>query len=252
LQAGLNCADFILGSTCEGGLVLLSTLSRACSLPCRILALKDLGFPLHCIAEALEEGVSADTIRGMLMLRRIEQEDRVQEEVERLARLKARLRLIERDGTMTNDVVLKELAPQWIASVRETIPSYRSIGILFGTLYGTLGSLAAEGLGVALFHDQDFKEESIDVEVGVCQKQAIPVSDPLATHQLPAATVASVVHNGAFNCIAEAYETLLKWVEDNGYRKTGPARELFLQISAPVSRDDESYVTEIQVPVKKN
>jgi DNA-binding transcriptional MerR regulator len=46
----------------------------------RILALKDLGFPLNRVAEALDEGVTADALRGMLMLRRGEQEDRVQEE----------------------------------------------------------------------------------------------------------------------------------------------------------------------------
>jgi DNA-binding transcriptional MerR regulator len=216
----------------------------------RILVLKDLGFPLDRIAEALEEGVSADAIRGMLMVRRIEQEHRVQEEGDRLARLEARLRLIEREGIMTHDVVLKELAPQWIASIRETIPDYRTIGVLFGKLYGALGSLGAEGLAVALFHDQDFRDH-IDAEVGLYLKQATLVSEPLATYLLPAATVASVVHHGAFNRISEAYEALLHWVEANGYRKAGPTRELFLLTSQPVSRNDESNVTEIQVPVGK-
>jgi DNA-binding transcriptional MerR regulator len=36
----------------------------------RILALRDLGFPLDRIGEALEEGISADSLRGMLLLRR--------------------------------------------------------------------------------------------------------------------------------------------------------------------------------------
>ena len=133
----------------------------------RILALKDLGFPLNRIADAIHEGVTADTLRGMLMLRRIEQEGLVQEEQERLARLKARLRLIELEGLMTNEVVLKDLPPQWIASMRETIPAYRTISRLFGKLYGVLGPLGLEGMGVALFHDKEFKDQDIDAEVGV-------------------------------------------------------------------------------------
>lgn len=218
----------------------------------RILALRDLGFPLSRIADAIDEGVTADALRGMLMLRRIEQEGLVHEEEERLVRLKGRLRLIEMEGRMTNEVVLKDVPPQWIASMRENIPAYRMIGRLFGKLYGVLGPLGLDGLGVALFHDKEFKEQDIDAEVGVYLKSAVPAHEPLRVYQLPKATVASVVHHGAFNRVGEAYEALLRWIEANGYRPASPAREIFLHLSQPVARDDESNVVEIQVPVKKN
>jgi DNA-binding transcriptional MerR regulator len=218
----------------------------------RILALKDLGFPLSRIADAIEEGVTADALRGMLMLRRIEQEGLVHEEEERLIRLKARLRLIEMEGRMTSEVVLKEVPPQWIASMRENIPAYRMIGRLFGKLYGMLGPLGLEGLGVALFHDKEFKEQNIDAEVGIYLKSPLPAPETLRVYQLPKATVASVVHHGAFNRIGEAYEALLRWIEASGYQPACPAREIFLHLSQPVCRDDESNVTEIQVPVEKS
>jgi DNA-binding transcriptional MerR regulator len=70
----------------------------------RILALKDLGFPLDQVAEALDEGLSADALRGMLMLRRAEQEEQLREKSERLTRLKALLRLIEQAGICVGDV----------------------------------------------------------------------------------------------------------------------------------------------------
>jgi effector-binding domain-containing protein len=152
---------------------------------------------------------------------------------------------------MTNDVVLKDVPPQWIASMREKIPAYRMIGMLFGKLYGVIGPLGLEGLGVALFHDSEFKDQDIDAEVGIYLKAAVPAPGPLAVYQLPQATVASVIHHGAFNRVSEAYESLLRWIESNGYRPTGPAREIFLQLSQPVSRNDESNITEIQVPVAK-
>lgn len=217
----------------------------------RILALKDLGFTLDHIAAALDEGINADTLRGMLLLRRTEQQERVEEEVERLARLEARLRLIELEGYMTNEVLLKEVAPQWIASLRETIPAYRTIGALFGKLYGALGPLAAEGPGVALLHDTEYKDHDVDAEAGVYLKQARSVSEPFRTYQLPSAIVASTVHHGAFDSIGAAYGSLLRWIETNGYRPAGPTRELFLHVSVPVTREDTSNVTEIQVPVVK-
>jgi len=46
----------------------------------RTLALRDLRFPLDRIGKALEEGVSADSLRGMLLLRQLEQEKQVDEE----------------------------------------------------------------------------------------------------------------------------------------------------------------------------
>lgn len=217
----------------------------------RILALKDLGFPLDRIAHALEEGVTADALRGMLRLREAEQEARVQQETERLARLRARLRLIEQEEMMASEVVLKDLGPQWIVSMREVIPGFRTIGTLFGKLYGALGALGSQGVAAAIFHDEEFQEEAVDVEVGVYVKQAVSVSKPLVVRELPAVTSASIVHHGAFNQIAEAYQAVLHWIDANGYRQAGLARELFLQVSQPASRDDESNVAEIQVPVEK-
>lgn len=217
----------------------------------RILALKDLGFPLERIAEAIEAGVTSDALRGMLMLREAEQQARVQEETERLNRLRARLRLIELEGIMASEVVLKDLGSQWIVSIREVIPGFRTVGTLFGKLYGALGPLGSEGLAAAVFHDEEFKEHAVDVEVGVCLKKAVSVSKPLSVRELPAVTAASIVHHGAFSRIGEAYQAVLHWIDANGYRQAGPARELFLHVSQPASREDESNVTEIQVPVEK-
>ena len=173
----------------------------------RILALRDLGFPLDRIGEALEEGVSADALRGMLLLRRVEQEKQVDAETERLNRLKALIHLIDKEGRMTNDVIMKEVEPQWIVSLREHIPAYRVVGQLIGKLYGLLGPLGGQGMGVVLLHDHEYKEQNVDVEAGVCLKQPAEVQVPLRCYQLPAATVASVVHHGASTALAKRIQT---------------------------------------------
>jgi DNA-binding transcriptional MerR regulator len=108
----------------------------------RILALRDLGFPLDRIGEALDEGVSADALRGMLLLRRVEQEKQVDEETERLNRLKALIHLIDKEGRMTNDVIMKEVEPQWIVSLREHIPAYRVVGQLMANSMACLARSA--------------------------------------------------------------------------------------------------------------
>ena len=217
----------------------------------RILALRDLGFPLDRIGDALKEGVSAEALRGMLLLRQVEQQKQVEREAERLNRLKAVLSLIEKEGRLSNDVILKDLEPKWIVSLRESIPAYRVVGQLIGKLHALLAPLGVEGLGVGLLHDREYQEENVDVEAGVYLKEPVAVKPPLCCYQLPALTVASVVHRGAFSRIGEAYMDLLGWVEANSYHLAGPTRELFLHVNPPVSRDDSSNVTEIQVPVRK-
>jgi len=217
----------------------------------RILALKDLGFPLEKIAQALKDGVSSDALRGMLMLRQAEQEQRVREENDRLLRLNALLRLIDHEGLRAGEVVLKDLPPQEIASIRDVIASPRQIGELFARLYHALGPAAPQGLGIALWHDAEHKDQELDVEAGISIKQPIQAAAPIAVRELPAANVASIVHHGAFSRIGEAYLALLHWMDANEYRSAGPMRQVFHRVSMPASRDDESNVTEIQVPVER-
>lgn len=217
----------------------------------RILALKDLGFSLDQIARVLNGNVTGDQLRGMLILREAEQQERVAEEQDRLARLQARLSLIEKENTMSNDVVIKEVRPQWIASVREVIPSYPAVGRLYGAIVEALSPNMPTGIPVAIWHDLEHKEKDVDAEAGFYLKQPIPAPGNVKVHELPSATVASIIHKGAYNRLSEAYDSLLRWIGNNGYRVAAPIRELYLQNSQPVRQDDESYVTEIQVPVTK-
>jgi effector-binding domain-containing protein len=149
-------------------------------------------------------------------------------------------------------VVLKSVPKQWIASVREVIPAYNTVGSLYAKVSAGLGpSMSACQYGVALWHDPEFKETNVDAEAGFYLKQEVPPTNGVDVHELPEATMASTIHNGAYRRLPEAYDPLLRWVAENGYQVSGPIRELYLKISMPVHQDDESYVTEIQVPVSK-
>lgn len=218
----------------------------------RILALKDFGFSLEEIAKLLREGVTGEQMRGMLKLQQTEQQRRVEEEGDRLSRINSRIRLIERENDMSYDVVLKTLPKQKIASVRETIPDYNQVGSLYGKVAAGLGpGMASVEVAVALWHDREYKEKDVDAEAGFYLKQNVPANGGVRAYELEETTAACTVHNGAYRRLNEAYDPLLKWVAENGYQIAGPARELYLHMTKPVRQDDESYVTEIQVPVKK-
>lgn len=219
----------------------------------RILALKDLGFALEQIGQVLDGGVSAEELRGMLRLRQAEQSARVQQESERLTRLQATLRLIEQESTMGQDVVLKEIGPQWIASVRAVLPNYAAVGTLYGEVWGLLGPAACpSGLPVAIWHDPEYKETDVDGEAGWYLQKPVEPAGRVKVYQLPACTAASIIHAGSFQTLNSSYTALAAWIDSNGYSPAGPARELYLKIGQQVRHDDESYITEIQIPVGKN
>src|ERR1700683_828124 len=91
----------------------------------RIIALKDLGFPLQRGRAILAEQVSAAELRGMLKLRRAEIHDQIEAETTRLARIEARLLTIEDEARIPLDgVVIKRLAPVRVGELTGTAAGY--------------------------------------------------------------------------------------------------------------------------------
>lgn len=216
----------------------------------RILVLKDLGFSLDEISKSLD-GIAPHELREMVAARRTEQELRVREEQERLARLETQIKFMEQESTMSADVVIKNVNPEWIVSVRETITNYPSVGALYPKVFAQAGGTCASGLPIAIWHDMEHKEKDVDAEAGFLLKQPLEKHGTANLYELPAATVASYMHKGAYNRLDQAYQNVLLWVEENHYRIAGPFRELYHYCSQPVRQDDESYVTELQIPVEK-
>lgn len=218
----------------------------------RILAFKDLGFSLDQIARLLDEDLPAAQIRGMLRMKQAEIQDRMQEERERLGRVEARLRQIEQEGEMSkHEVVIKQVEPQLAAGVRDVVPAYSDIRQLYDEVFAHLGRHGADGLVAAIWHDEEHKERDVDAEAVVFLKDRVPESGRVKVRELPAATMASAVHHGAYETLDRAYAAVVQWIEANGYRIVGSPRELYLHCPPPIRQDDESYVTEIQFPVEK-
>jgi len=75
--------------------------------------------------------------------------------------------------------------------------------------------------------------------------------EQVKVYELPAVEkMACVVHHGSYDDLGQAYMDLLAWIETNGYRITGPNRDVYLR-GPESSGDPTTYVTEVQVPVEK-
>jgi DNA-binding transcriptional MerR regulator len=220
----------------------------------RILALKDLGLSLDQIAQLLKDDLSPDQIRGMLRLKQAEIHEQVQEERTRLMRVEWRLRRIEQEETMpTQEVVLKKIPAQTVASVRAIVPNYSEAGNLLGEVFAHLGQhrISPAGPPIGIYYDEEYREQDVEVEMAVPLTGSAPPSDWVKSRELPTVDeMACIIHEGAFDTLAGTYGQLMGWVEASGYRIAGPIREVYVQWAGP-DGDPSTNLTEIQLPVEK-
>jgi effector-binding domain-containing protein len=150
------------------------------------------------------------------------------------------------------NVVLKETPRQTIASIWDTIPAYGDVGKLYGELFPTLGRRFVRFAGppLSIYHDPEYKQTDVDVEAAVPVQGKPKEVGRIKVRELEPGTVASTVHKGPFEGIGGAYDAVMKWVEANGYRASGPAREVYIK-SMGQAKSPEDYVTEVQIPVAK-
>jgi DNA-binding transcriptional MerR regulator len=220
----------------------------------RILAFKDLGFSLEQVACLLEDNLPPDDLRGMLRLKHNELRQQVDEGLNRLERLEARLRLIEQEDHQPDyEVVVKPVGPLRIASVRGAIASYWDEGPLWGKLFRQLNQtgIKASEPYLSLYHSA---EPDIDVEACAPLSPNVGTVQDISIRTLPAVEhMASTIHRGSFSGLAGAYAALLKWVDLNGYHIDGPDRSIYLRLPEDgQSRQDPNAITEMQVPISKN
>ena len=216
----------------------------------RLLALKDLGLSLSQIDHMLQEDLSADQLRDMLLQKQVELEDHARDIRERIARVGARLSLIEMEDKMPDyEVVIKTVDPVLVASSQEAIPDYETIGPVMGRLYNGVAAHIVKhkgqfaGPGITVWH------ENLKAEATLPIKKTIPEGDGVKVHELPGDQMACLIHHGGFEGFPRAYQAGVQWIEANGYEITGPNREVYLQFRP--DGNPENYVTEIQFPVAK-
>jgi DNA-binding transcriptional MerR regulator len=232
----------------------------------RILALRDLGFSLEQITGLLDEELPPEQLLGMLKLKRAEIEQQVKAEQLRLERLEARInQMKEESGHAAFDVVLREVGPELVATYREVAADDERIQYMFDeveTFVAEQDDARADRPPFAIYHDAEYREKEIDVEVAVPLKFPIPGTELIHVRELPGIPQAAcVVHTGHYSTLYQAYNALLGWIQANAYRMNGPIREVYLRYAADglgfdlpptyLTKDSHQFVTELQLAVEK-
>lgn len=224
----------------------------------RILAFKELGLTLDQIGRMLEAEVSDEEIHGMLLLKKAELEQTLQEGLQRLRSVEARLQQNLRPGNAP-DVVLKSVPAQLFLSTRAIFPSPEELLQLVQQMQHLLPSKVAErtlGSLAGIVYTDGFTLTNNDVELGFLLKK--PVEAPISLsedyvlrmRELPAIkTMATAVQTGGSDLVFIALGRIGQWIEANGYRIAGPYREIGFEL--PDSDTLDEMVVEIQMPIEK-
>src|SRR5262249_54104196 len=144
--------------------------------------------------------LSPARMQEMLLEKRDELEQRIREGESQLAGIDRALKQIERDGEVpTYEIALKSVEPQLVASVRSVISSYEDASYLFDELYRHVQDHGARGNWAAIWHNCDIEGESIDCEALILLKGRIPGDKRVRVYELPATTMACIIHQGGDN-----------------------------------------------------
>lgn len=221
----------------------------------RVVALKDLGFTLQQVQAILDDQVTADELRGMLRLRRAQLAAQLAADAGRLTGVEARLRMIEMEGHMgTEDVILKELSPIRVAELTAVAASYAGEDIgptiqpLYPELFRRLDQAGVRPVGPTLaYYTPTDEGEAVVVHAAVPVAVSPAAGFDFAVVDLPAvASAATIVHRGAMAEVGGSMQALARWVDENGYRADGFAREVYLDYCAD---EPDKGVTELQLAV---
>lgn len=221
----------------------------------RIRALRDMGFPLAAVREVLECYDDPRALERCLLLQRASAWEDMEEARKRLRLLDTALERLRKDETMMKyDVTVKTLRPRHVASMRQIIPSYDREGDLWNLYCQETARMNIQAGGPALctavYHDGEFKERDVDVEIWKDVVGDYPDTEHVKFKTVPEVQVASATFRGSYDQFSAVNEAVAAWAEDNGWMFDGVSFNIY-HVSPRDTRNPDEFVTEVCYPVKR-
>ena len=214
----------------------------------QITALKLAGFTLEEIAR-INAGADEEAV---LLKKKAELLAKISELTRQIAVVDGYLS--KRKNGLSSPVLVKTIPETTVAAMKIRIESYDCLFDRMpemGALMETVGcECAIPEYCFTNYLEPGYKDEDVLVEICESVVAAKEETGGLYFRTLPEIQAACIFHKGSYRSFAESYETVLKYIEENGYEIAGEIRESY--IDGVWNQDDESkWLSEIQVPVRR-
>jgi len=217
-----------------------------------IVALRQMGFSIPEIAGI----VDGRNVSYILEQRKVELAAERNHVTAQLFRLENYI-IEQKEGYyMDYQAVIKEIPAFTVFSAEYVIPSYAALNEIMPAV-GEKVSKANPGIQCVkpdycfnVYLDGEYRESDIRVEICQAVTSRGKDGDGIIFKDLPAVTVASVLHRGAYENLSKAYAYAMQWVEQNGYKVADNPRESYID-GVWNKGNVNDWLTEIQVPVEK-
>ena len=214
----------------------------------QISALKQAGFTLEEIAH-INAGADEEAV---LLKKKAELLAKIADLTRQIAVVDGYLS--KKKTGLSAPVLIKTIPQTTVAFMRIRLESYDGLFDRMpemGTLMEKAGcECALPEYCFTAYPEAGYKDA--DILVDICESVVVAKKETgdLRFKTLPEIQAACVFHKGSYRTFAESYETVLRYIEENGYEIAGEIRESY--IDGVWNKDDESqWLSEIQVPVRK-
>ncbi|MBE6170627.1 MerR family transcriptional regulator [Enterococcus casseliflavus] len=213
----------------------------------RLLALRRMGYNI----DEIKQVQAGESERRILHRKRQQLMREITERMAMLTQIEGYLQQEEDNYQM----IVKRLPAVIVASMRMVVPNFDRLFSMIpemGLQMETAGCVCAlPEYCFTIYHDNEYKEENIDVEVCEAVTEMKDNQGNLTFKQIEEVPEAvCTVHKGAYTEFPKAYAAVIQFAENNGYRITGPFRESYID-GIWNKESEEEWLTEIQLPVEK-
>lgn len=217
---------------------------------------KSLGFSLESIIKILKNENDKQFIEDYFKVREIELSEQKTALNRQMTMFYNMLERVERNmENIKYTAVQKNIPARVVASYRGIIPAYNAEGMLWGVLMEEVAEQnikqTANPLTCAIFHDQEYKESNVDVEVCIDVEGQPREADTIKVYLMPSKDVVSVTFKGSYDQTNAVTQVIAQYIEDNKLEMDGPMFNIY-HISPYETSNPDEFVTESCYVIKSN
>ncbi|WP_099203504.1 MerR family transcriptional regulator [Miniphocaeibacter massiliensis] len=213
----------------------------------KINTYKELGFSLKMIATLIKNESEEEELISHYKFRIAEIKEE-QEKLEKQMTMLKKVSELNRNLSMIKYNIIEKVIPKRrVISLRKKIPNYYSEGLLWNELYEFIGKNNIkpiyDGYTMAVYHDDEYKEENVDVEIQVTVDDLDDDTGDFKFYETEESDVVSVVFTGSYEQMHKVVEAIAYYVEQNNLELSGSMANIF-HVSPAQTENEDEYVTE--------